>query len=584
MQYFFKFFVVGLMIGFTAAIFLAGCVPSWWDTGINNGQIGGGQDLIIIDLPFESGYKALCTQGPGGDYSHFYNSTRFDVDLDTPNNFDDYIFAPASGVARVHNNPNVSFGRHINIDLGDGTYIVMAHLEEIFVEDGEEVAMGQLLGFEGTTGASSGDHLHIGRHNGDAGKNASQGTSVEGLAFRIDGPNQTITVSNMNCGLTGGTRYVSRLKIPTWHPSGSLIKSPRNPNVYLLEDGTVHLFVNESAFWSRNYSFADLSLVTERELTCYGYGDAFFNQDEIKAVRNGADVWLLFRPADDSSRYRIRLRDAGMIGVLNSWGINIQNTDYLFSDSDLGGVLAHYPVAEGYAKFREGTLVSEEGSSAVFVVADGVAMPIVTWDAFLLLDFFDRYIIKVAPGVVSAVQGTVGNCSMGTSCIDFETIFSCYGYDYYDNKSAPNQDLPDFGDTGDLQDEEADCGGGSSSCEESKELLVSWNTSVFAMPEMIKLSGEFTRENGETLGWENDLVIVCGQSTVVYQRSDAKPGDTFEFFVEYLEDGTFREFCNIEELAPLNGPVSVTYGGVNVNREVVSDPDSDLCNVRFTIL
>ncbi len=48
------------------------------------------------------------------------------------------------------------------IDDGNGYRSVYAHFEKIIVKEGQEVAAGALLGYEGRTGRASGCHLHYG--------------------------------------------------------------------------------------------------------------------------------------------------------------------------------------------------------------------------------------------------------------------------------------------------------------------------------------------------------------------------------------------------------------------------------------
>ncbi len=129
---FFRWFLVGTILGMTATpMLLSGCMPSWFDSDLSDG-VGGGHGLLVIDLPFEEGYRSQCTQGPGGSYSHQYNSTRYDVDFDTPNFVDDPVFSPVRGTAHVHNDPSAGFGRHIDIEIG-GEFLLLGHLEAILV-------------------------------------------------------------------------------------------------------------------------------------------------------------------------------------------------------------------------------------------------------------------------------------------------------------------------------------------------------------------------------------------------------------------------------------------------------------------
>ena len=53
------------------------------------------------------------------------------------------------------------YGHVVRVDHGDGTVTVYAHLSEIRVALGQAVTAGQLLGLEGSSGHSTGPHLHF---------------------------------------------------------------------------------------------------------------------------------------------------------------------------------------------------------------------------------------------------------------------------------------------------------------------------------------------------------------------------------------------------------------------------------------
>src|SRR3990167_9863130 len=116
------------------------------------GDVGGGVTRGVLNLPVADRTRMLCTQGVGGEHSHHFRSTRNAVDLDTPNDRDQAVYAPSSGIARVHDDPASPFGIHVNVDRLDGTYAVIAHLKRVIVKDGAEVAEGTLIGIEGCTG------------------------------------------------------------------------------------------------------------------------------------------------------------------------------------------------------------------------------------------------------------------------------------------------------------------------------------------------------------------------------------------------------------------------------------------------
>jgi murein DD-endopeptidase MepM/ murein hydrolase activator NlpD len=52
-------------------------------------------------------------------------------------------------------------GKTVLIDHGYGVFSSYSHLNEILVEQGEKIKQGQLIGKIGTTGRSTGPHLHL---------------------------------------------------------------------------------------------------------------------------------------------------------------------------------------------------------------------------------------------------------------------------------------------------------------------------------------------------------------------------------------------------------------------------------------
>jgi hypothetical protein len=90
------------------------------------------------------------------------------VDFNRVDDDGDPVVAAASGVvARVENLGNTSYGKWIEIDHGNGYRSRYAHLSVQLVSVGQTVRRGQQIGNVGTTGGSTGPHLHYEqRHNG----------------------------------------------------------------------------------------------------------------------------------------------------------------------------------------------------------------------------------------------------------------------------------------------------------------------------------------------------------------------------------------------------------------------------------
>lgn len=77
------------------------------------------------------------------------------------------IYAVQSGKAyRVNHNSNLSEGLSIYIEHADGTVTVYMHLAKILVKEGQTIKREQKIGLMGSTGVSTGTHLHLGVFKG----------------------------------------------------------------------------------------------------------------------------------------------------------------------------------------------------------------------------------------------------------------------------------------------------------------------------------------------------------------------------------------------------------------------------------
>jgi len=406
------------------------------DGGINSDYQGGAG--LVIELPFPAGTEKLCTQGAHGTHSHNTTATRYDIDLDTDNSVDEEVFAPASGVAYVHMESATSgFGYHINIDQGDGTYVLIAHLADIFIQDGDEVTAGTLLGYEGNTGNSTGDHVHLGLHEGNAQETADNGTSIPATyraANQSDGMGMTtIDSESFSCGIRSegdpqdGDFYQSDLAVNLWRPDGALVKTPDNARVYVLEDGETHWIENESTFWGLKYDFDDVTLIGSAELACYGEGADIAGETLVDAAFDTEEeLWLIVGDASDSSRYRQHVRGTGWESVMRSWGLDYDSGNEPDTYGDTSSYMANWAPASGYVGLRDGTLVKEEDASDVYYISGGFALPVKTWDVYLLMNLYPRSILTVEDGVVGSLH-EVGNCATDQMCLDFEAVTTCGG-------------------------------------------------------------------------------------------------------------------------------------------------------------
>lgn len=85
--------------------------------------------------------------------------------IDMPNRSAPGIVASDGGTVTVAGWPdNYGYGNRVVVDHGNGYSSLYAHLSNIYVSSGQKVSRGQVLGQMGSTGRSTGTHLHFEIH------------------------------------------------------------------------------------------------------------------------------------------------------------------------------------------------------------------------------------------------------------------------------------------------------------------------------------------------------------------------------------------------------------------------------------
>lgn len=103
--------------------------------------------------------SGTITSGYGYRRSPFGSAREFHTGLDIGASRGTQVYSTARGVVRMASY-NGGYGNVIFIDHGYGFSTVYAHLSKINVKVGQQVTKGQLIGLVGSTGASTGPHLH----------------------------------------------------------------------------------------------------------------------------------------------------------------------------------------------------------------------------------------------------------------------------------------------------------------------------------------------------------------------------------------------------------------------------------------
>ncbi len=97
----------------------------------------------------------------GGYISDPYISNRNHKGLDIAAPANTEIFAAADGTVITAGWHNGGYGYYIVVDHGDGHQTLYAHCNKLLVNVGQTVTKGQLIGLVGSTGRSTGNHLHF---------------------------------------------------------------------------------------------------------------------------------------------------------------------------------------------------------------------------------------------------------------------------------------------------------------------------------------------------------------------------------------------------------------------------------------
>jgi len=138
-------------------------------------QVGAGLALTTRELPPGTNLSPLSltwpmigasiTQpfGPGnvlleprlGQYAHFHTGIDLGAPLGTP------VLAAADGIVVGVAHTSIGYGNYVMIAHGGGVITLYAHLLSTDVNLGDRVTRGQRIGREGSTGLSTGPHLHF---------------------------------------------------------------------------------------------------------------------------------------------------------------------------------------------------------------------------------------------------------------------------------------------------------------------------------------------------------------------------------------------------------------------------------------
>jgi murein DD-endopeptidase MepM/ murein hydrolase activator NlpD len=135
----------------------------------------------FIRFPFAPDHPVTCTQGArtplseGPPQSHSFYDNQYALDLESPQGEKSgTVYSAVDGVVMVtqsrrdpktgENETESRWGNHVRIFSPTGVMVLYAHLERVFVQDGQPIKAGDAVGVEGESGRAGHRHLHFSVH------------------------------------------------------------------------------------------------------------------------------------------------------------------------------------------------------------------------------------------------------------------------------------------------------------------------------------------------------------------------------------------------------------------------------------
>ena len=130
--------------------------------GLSPDGVAGPATLRALRRPSPQSPLRLAqpVEAPLGDRFRFRGS-RLHAGLDFPAPSGTPVRAPRSGTVATAGYDPGGWGRFVVLDHGSGVRTLFAHLSSIAAGTGRAVSQGRLIGRVGSTGASTGPHLHF---------------------------------------------------------------------------------------------------------------------------------------------------------------------------------------------------------------------------------------------------------------------------------------------------------------------------------------------------------------------------------------------------------------------------------------
>jgi murein DD-endopeptidase MepM/ murein hydrolase activator NlpD len=138
---------------------LSGRLSRAFEIGLSPAGNGGDNWLNMADAPSLWPVVGPITSSFGEREDPFNGEGAFHAGIDISSTFGQPVRAAADGMVLTAGLAS-GYGREILVDHGNGIQTLYGHLSGFAITPGEQVKRGQIIGYVGTSGRSTGPHLH----------------------------------------------------------------------------------------------------------------------------------------------------------------------------------------------------------------------------------------------------------------------------------------------------------------------------------------------------------------------------------------------------------------------------------------
>lgn len=109
--------------------------------------------------PFKSGFTK--TSDFGWRRHPIYGTNKYHSGVDIVGSGSKHIYPVNDGTVVSVSYDSGGYGNYVVVNHGNGYWSLYAHMKTVYVKSGQTVGKNTILGVEGSTGASTGSHLHL---------------------------------------------------------------------------------------------------------------------------------------------------------------------------------------------------------------------------------------------------------------------------------------------------------------------------------------------------------------------------------------------------------------------------------------